>query len=107
MPQAMPQEPENSTEFNDLLTSAAEKGSEISDMVSSDEFRIEVESLSHENNQELPVFPDCDYRFMLKICDLSNPNSFFIDFISAQPPSSQKQDFKSDEKGKTVDLLYL
>ncbi|MBW0471986.1 hypothetical protein O181_011701 [Austropuccinia psidii MF-1] len=105
MPQAIPQAPENSAEFNDLSISAADTGSEISDMVSSHELCIEVESLSHENNQDPPVRPDCDYRFLLNICDLSNPNSFFIAFISAQPPRSQKLDFKSYEKEKTVEFL--
>ncbi|MBW0473626.1 hypothetical protein O181_013341 [Austropuccinia psidii MF-1] len=51
-----------------LGTSAPENGSEISDMVSSHELRIEVET-----------------------------------FVSAQPPSSQKPNFKSYEKEKTVE----
>ncbi|MBW0493954.1 hypothetical protein O181_033669 [Austropuccinia psidii MF-1] len=83
MPQAMLQVPENSTEFNDLLTSGAETGSESSDMVSSHELGIEVESQSHENNQDPPVCPDCDYRLILNICALSNAKIFLIAFVSA------------------------
>ncbi|MBW0541812.1 hypothetical protein O181_081527 [Austropuccinia psidii MF-1] len=48
MPQPLPRTPGNSTEFNELQTSAPESGSEISDMVSSHELGIEVESLAHE-----------------------------------------------------------
>ncbi|MBW0564619.1 hypothetical protein O181_104334 [Austropuccinia psidii MF-1] len=52
-------------------------------MVSSYELGIEVESLEHESNADPPVLPES--------------------FISAQPPSSQKPDFKSYEKEKTVE----
>ncbi|MBW0564574.1 hypothetical protein O181_104289 [Austropuccinia psidii MF-1] len=79
----MAQTPGNSTEFNERPTSAPESGSEISDMASSRELEIEVESQSHEYNQDPPVLPDS--------------------FISAQPPSSQKLNFKSYEKEKTVE----
>ncbi|MBW0586439.1 hypothetical protein O181_126154 [Austropuccinia psidii MF-1] len=48
-------------------------------MVSSRELGIEVESQSHEDNQDPPVLPDC------------------------QPPSSQKPNFKSYEKENTVE----
>ncbi|MBW0466227.1 hypothetical protein O181_005942 [Austropuccinia psidii MF-1] len=48
-------------------------------MVSSHELGIEVESQSHENNKDTPVLPE------------------------SQPPSSQKQNFKSYEKEKTVE----
>ncbi|MBW0473305.1 hypothetical protein O181_013020 [Austropuccinia psidii MF-1] len=44
----MPQTLANSTEFHEKTTSAPESGSEISDMVSSHEIGIEVESLAHE-----------------------------------------------------------
>ncbi|MBW0512328.1 hypothetical protein O181_052043 [Austropuccinia psidii MF-1] len=98
----MPQPPGNSTEFNELKTSAPESGSEISDMVSSDELGIEVERLTLENNQDPPVLPECEHTFMLNICYLSKPDSFFRAFISAQPPSSQKQNLKRYENGKTV-----
>ncbi|MBW0532929.1 hypothetical protein O181_072644, partial [Austropuccinia psidii MF-1] len=69
----------NSTEFNEQPTSAPESGIEISDMASSHELGIEVESQSHEDNQDPPVLPEC------------------------QPPSSQKPNFKSYEKEKTVE----
>ncbi|MBW0525441.1 hypothetical protein O181_065156 [Austropuccinia psidii MF-1] len=75
----MPQTPGNSTEFNEQRTSAPESGSEISDMVSSHELSIEVESQSHENNQDPPVLQE------------------------SQPPSSQKPNFKSYEKEKNVE----
>ncbi|MBW0574624.1 hypothetical protein O181_114339 [Austropuccinia psidii MF-1] len=75
----MAQAPGNSTEFNELPTSAPESGSEISDMASSRELGIEVESQSHEDNQDPPVLPE------------------------SQPPSSQKPNFKSYEKEKTVE----
>ncbi|MBW0517628.1 hypothetical protein O181_057343 [Austropuccinia psidii MF-1] len=78
----MAQTPGNSTEFNERPTSAPESGSEISDMASSRELGIEVESQSHEDNQDPPVLPES--------------------LISAQPPSSQKHNFKSYEKEKTV-----
>ncbi|MBW0472019.1 hypothetical protein O181_011734 [Austropuccinia psidii MF-1] len=74
----MPQTPGYSTEFNEQRTSAPESGGEISDMVSSSELGIEVESQSHENNQDPPVVPE------------------------SQPQSSQKPNFKSYEKEKTV-----
>ncbi|MBW0478307.1 hypothetical protein O181_018022 [Austropuccinia psidii MF-1] len=73
MPKLLPQTPGNSTEFNELKTSAPESGSEISDMVSSHELGIEVESLAHET------------------------------FLSAHPPSSHKPNFKSYEKEKIVE----
>ncbi|MBW0527551.1 hypothetical protein O181_067266 [Austropuccinia psidii MF-1] len=69
----------NSTDFNERPTSSPESGSEISDMASSGELGMEVESQSHEGNQDLPVLPEC------------------------QPPSSQKTNFESYEKEKTVE----
>ncbi|MBW0534631.1 hypothetical protein O181_074346 [Austropuccinia psidii MF-1] len=69
----------NSTELNELQNSAPESGSEMSDMVSSNELGIEVESLENENNQDPPVLTE------------------------AQPPSSQKPNLKSYEKEKTVE----
>ncbi|MBW0480426.1 hypothetical protein O181_020141, partial [Austropuccinia psidii MF-1] len=75
----MAQTPGNSTEFNEQPTSAPESGSEISDMASSCELGIEVESQSHEDNQDPPVLPE------------------------SQPPCSQKPNFKSHEKEKTVE----
>ncbi|MBW0537203.1 hypothetical protein O181_076918 [Austropuccinia psidii MF-1] len=83
MLQPLPQTLGNSTEFNELQTSAPESGSEISDMVSSPELEIEVESLEHESNPDPPVLPES--------------------FISAQHPGSQKPNFKSYEKGNTVE----
>ncbi|MBW0462662.1 hypothetical protein O181_002377 [Austropuccinia psidii MF-1] len=70
----MPQTPGNPTKFNKLQTSASGSGSEITDMVSSKELGIEVESLAHENNQDPPVLPE------------------------SQPPSSQKLNLKRYEK---------
>ncbi|MBW0575308.1 hypothetical protein O181_115023 [Austropuccinia psidii MF-1] len=99
----MAQTLENSTEFNELQTSAPQSRSEISDMVSSHDLGIEVESLSHESNPDPPVLPKCENRFILNICSLSKPNTFVIAFISAQCPSSQKPNFKSYEKEKTVE----
>ncbi|MBW0480815.1 hypothetical protein O181_020530 [Austropuccinia psidii MF-1] len=99
----MPQTPGNSTEFNELQTSAAESGSEISDMGSSHELGIEVETLAHVSNPDPPVLPECEYRFILNICNLPKPDSFVIAFISAQPPSPQKLNFKSYKKEKTVE----
>ncbi|MBW0487264.1 hypothetical protein O181_026979 [Austropuccinia psidii MF-1] len=99
----MPQTMGNSAEFNELQISAPESGSEISDMVSSNELGIEVESLAHESNPDPPVLPECEHRFILNICNLSKPDSFVIAFISAQPPSSQKTNLKSYEKEKTVE----
>ncbi|MBW0560221.1 hypothetical protein O181_099936 [Austropuccinia psidii MF-1] len=75
----MPQTPVNSTEFYELQNSAPESGSEISDMVSSNELGIGVESLSQENNQDPPVI------------------------LESQLPSSQKPNFKSYEQEKTVE----
>ncbi|MBW0584815.1 hypothetical protein O181_124530 [Austropuccinia psidii MF-1] len=75
----MPQTLANSTEFHEKTTSAPGNGSEISDMVSSHELGIEVESLEHESNPYPPVVPE------------------------SQPPSSQKTNFKSYEKEKTVE----
>ncbi|MBW0527886.1 hypothetical protein O181_067601 [Austropuccinia psidii MF-1] len=57
-----------------------ESGSETSDMVSSHELGIEVESLSHESNPDTPVLPE------------------------SHPSSSQKPNFKSYEKEKTAEL---
>ncbi|MBW0589341.1 hypothetical protein O181_129056, partial [Austropuccinia psidii MF-1] len=58
MPQPLPQTPRDSTEFNELQTSAPESGSETSDMVSSHELGIEVEILAHESNPDPPVLPE-------------------------------------------------
>ncbi|MBW0480670.1 hypothetical protein O181_020385 [Austropuccinia psidii MF-1] len=103
MPQPPLQTPGNSTELNELQTSAPESGSEISDMVRSHELGIEVESLEHESSPDPPVLPECEHRFILNICSLSKPDTFVIAFISAQPPRSQKPNFKSYEKEKTVE----
>ncbi|MBW0521305.1 hypothetical protein O181_061020 [Austropuccinia psidii MF-1] len=72
-------------------------------MVSSHELDIEVESLAHESNPDPPVLQECEHTFILNIFSLSNPDAFVIAFISAQPPSSQKPNFKSYEKEKTVE----
>ncbi|MBW0475098.1 hypothetical protein O181_014813 [Austropuccinia psidii MF-1] len=103
MPQPLPRTPGSSTELNGLQTSATESGSEISDMVRSHELGIEVESLEHESNPDPSVLPECDHRFNLNICILSKPDTFVIAFISAQPPSSQKPNFKSYEKENTFE----
>ncbi|MBW0490101.1 hypothetical protein O181_029816 [Austropuccinia psidii MF-1] len=79
MPQPLPQTLGNSTEFNDLQTSAPESLSEISEMVSRHELGIQVESLAHEMNPDPPVL------------------------LESQPPSSQKPNFKTYEKEKTVE----
>ncbi|MBW0585571.1 hypothetical protein O181_125286 [Austropuccinia psidii MF-1] len=99
----MPQILANSTEFHEQTTSAPESGSEISDMVSSHELGIEVESLAHESNPDPPVLPEFEHRFILNICSISKTDTFVIAFISAQPPSSQKPNFKSYEKDNTVE----
>ncbi|MBW0495139.1 hypothetical protein O181_034854 [Austropuccinia psidii MF-1] len=72
-------------------------------MVSSHELGIEVESLADESNPDPPVLPECEHRLILNICSLSKPDTFVIAFISAQPPCSQKPNFKSYEKEKTVE----
>ncbi|MBW0484158.1 hypothetical protein O181_023873 [Austropuccinia psidii MF-1] len=72
-------------------------------MVSSHDLGIEVESLAHESNPDPPVLLECEYRFILNICSLSKPDTFVIAFLSALPPSSQKPDFKSYEREKTVE----
>ncbi|MBW0485215.1 hypothetical protein O181_024930 [Austropuccinia psidii MF-1] len=83
MPQPLPRTQGNSTEFNELQTSAPESGSEISDMVSSHELVFEVESLAHESNPDPPVLPE------------------------SQPLNSQKLDFISYEKENTVEPCVL
>ncbi|MBW0579019.1 hypothetical protein O181_118734 [Austropuccinia psidii MF-1] len=75
----MPQTPGNYTEFHEQRTSDQESGSEISDMVSSNELGIEVEIQSHGNNQDPPVLPE------------------------SHPPSSQKPNFKHYQKENTVE----
>ncbi|MBW0497036.1 hypothetical protein O181_036751 [Austropuccinia psidii MF-1] len=70
----MTQTPGNSTECNELPTSAPESGREISDKVSSRELGIEVESQSHEDNQDPPVLPECKYASILNISNLSKPD---------------------------------
>ncbi|MBW0553300.1 hypothetical protein O181_093015 [Austropuccinia psidii MF-1] len=99
----MPQTQGNSTEFNELQASSPESGSEISDMVSSNELGIEVESLAHESNPDLPVLPECEHRFMLNIFSLSKPDPFVIAFLSSHPVSSQKPNFENYEKENTVE----
>ncbi|MBW0468366.1 hypothetical protein O181_008081 [Austropuccinia psidii MF-1] len=79
----MQQTPRISTKLNQLLTSAPESRSGISDIDSSNELGIEVEGLAHENSQDPPVLQES--------------------FISPQPPSSQKPNLKSYEKEKTVE----
>ncbi|MBW0525747.1 hypothetical protein O181_065462 [Austropuccinia psidii MF-1] len=103
MPQPLPKTPGNSTEFNELQVSDPESGSEISDMVSSYELGIEVESLAPESNPDPPVLPEFEHTFFLNICGLSKPDTFVIAFISAQPLSSQKLNFTSYEKKNTVE----
>ncbi|MBW0522138.1 hypothetical protein O181_061853 [Austropuccinia psidii MF-1] len=103
MTQPLPRTPGNSTEFNELQTSAPDSGSEISGMVSSHELGIEVESLAHESNPDPLVLPECGHRFILNIFSLSKPDTFVIAFISAHPPSSQKPNFKSYKKENTVE----
>ncbi|MBW0556304.1 hypothetical protein O181_096019 [Austropuccinia psidii MF-1] len=73
----MPQTPQDSTELNEQRPPAPESGSEISDMVSSHELGIEVESQSHEKIK--------------------------IHQFLQNPPSPQKPNFKSYEKEKTVE----
>ncbi|MBW0587521.1 hypothetical protein O181_127236 [Austropuccinia psidii MF-1] len=75
----MAQTPGNSTQFNELPTSAPESGSEISDMASSCKLGIEVESQSHEDNKDTTVLPE------------------------SQPPTSLKPNLKSYEKEKSVE----
>ncbi|MBW0539022.1 hypothetical protein O181_078737 [Austropuccinia psidii MF-1] len=99
----MPKNPGNSTESNELKASAPESGSEISNMVSSHELGIEVEILAHESNPDPPVLPYCEHQGILNICSLPKPDTFVIGFILAQPPSSQKLNFKSCEKENTVE----
>ncbi|MBW0465761.1 hypothetical protein O181_005476 [Austropuccinia psidii MF-1] len=72
-------------------------------MVSSHELGIEIEILAHEINPDPPVLLECEHRFILNICSVSKPESSVIAFISAQPPSSQRLNFKSYEKEKTVE----
>ncbi|MBW0476588.1 hypothetical protein O181_016303 [Austropuccinia psidii MF-1] len=72
-------------------------------MVSSHELGIEVESLVYESNPDPPGLPEYGHRFILNICSLSKPDTFVIAFIKSQPPSSQKPNFKSYEKEKTVE----
>ncbi|MBW0557075.1 hypothetical protein O181_096790 [Austropuccinia psidii MF-1] len=73
----MAQTPGNSTEFNELSTSSPESGSEISDMASSRELGIDVESQSHIDDQDPPVLPECEYATILIISNLSK-----IDIVS-------------------------
>ncbi|MBW0573432.1 hypothetical protein O181_113147 [Austropuccinia psidii MF-1] len=72
-------------------------------MVRSHELGIEVEILAHESSSDPPVLPECEPRFFLNICSLSKPDTFVIASSSAQPPSSQKPNFKSYVKEKTVE----
>ncbi|MBW0460385.1 hypothetical protein O181_000100 [Austropuccinia psidii MF-1] len=103
MPQSIAKTQGNLTEFNELQTSIQERGSEISDMVCSNELGVELEkSLAHENNQDPPVLSECKHIFIWNIWNLSKPDSCFIAIFSAQPPSSQKPNLKSNEKEKTV-----
>ncbi|MBW0509878.1 hypothetical protein O181_049593 [Austropuccinia psidii MF-1] len=71
-------------------------------MVSSHELGIEVKSLANESNPDPPVLPECEHRFILNIGSLSKPDTFVASFLSAQPPSSQKPNFKRYEKENTV-----
>ncbi|MBW0513411.1 hypothetical protein O181_053126 [Austropuccinia psidii MF-1] len=70
----MAQTPQNSTDFNEEPTSAQESGSEISDMASTHELGMEVESQSHEDNQDPPVPSECEYASILNISNLSKPD---------------------------------
>ncbi|MBW0579851.1 hypothetical protein O181_119566 [Austropuccinia psidii MF-1] len=72
-------------------------------MVSSHELGIEVKRLAHESNPDPPVLPECEHRFIFNIFSLSKPDTFFIAFISSQPPSYQKPNFKIYENEKTVE----
>ncbi|MBW0563579.1 hypothetical protein O181_103294 [Austropuccinia psidii MF-1] len=70
----MAQTPGNSTEFHEQPTSAPESGSEISDMASSRELGMEVESQSHEDNQDPLVLPKFEYTSILNISNISKPD---------------------------------
>ncbi|MBW0488339.1 hypothetical protein O181_028054 [Austropuccinia psidii MF-1] len=99
----MPQTVGYSTSFNEPQTSSPESGSQISDIVSSHELGIEIESLAHEINPDPPVLPECEHRFILNIFNFFKTDNFVIDLNSAQYPSSQKQNFKSYERKKTFE----
>ncbi|MBW0539488.1 hypothetical protein O181_079203 [Austropuccinia psidii MF-1] len=103
MPQPLPQTLGNSTKSNEQQTSAPEGGSEISDMVSSHELGIGVESLAHESNTDPPVLPEYEHQFILHIFSLSKPDTFVIASNAAQPLSSQNPNFKIYKKEKTVE----
>ncbi|MBW0515668.1 hypothetical protein O181_055383 [Austropuccinia psidii MF-1] len=95
----MPQIPGNAKELNQLPTSASKNGSKISDMVSSNELGIEVESLVHENNQDPQFLPECEHKFMLNINNLSKPDfSHSLYFSSAFKLSKAK--FEKLSEGK-------
>ncbi|MBW0523813.1 hypothetical protein O181_063528 [Austropuccinia psidii MF-1] len=81
----MPQTVGDSPQCNELQTSSPECRSEISDMVSSHELGDKVESLSHEINTDQPVLPES--------------------FISAQPPSSQRPNFKPMRRKRLLNLV--
>ncbi|MBW0467598.1 hypothetical protein O181_007313 [Austropuccinia psidii MF-1] len=102
----MAQTPEDSTEFNELQTSAPDSGSKISDMVSSHQLGIEVKSLVHESNPDPTVLAECEHRFIFNIWNLSKPDSFVIGFVSAHPPSSHKPNFESYKKEKMLNLVH-
>ncbi|MBW0494521.1 hypothetical protein O181_034236 [Austropuccinia psidii MF-1] len=98
----MPQTPGNLTEFHEQSTSAPDSGNEVFDMVSSNELGIEVESQSHEKNQDPPVLPECEYTSILSI-GISQNLLLCHSLTSSQPPRSQKPNFKSYWKEKTVE----
>ncbi|MBW0480380.1 hypothetical protein O181_020095 [Austropuccinia psidii MF-1] len=82
----MPQTLSNSTEFHEQTTSAPESGSEISDMVSSCELGCEVESQSHEDNQDPPVLPEYAKDFQDQGDEMINVE---VGHIDNQPPHTE------------------
>ncbi|MBW0465102.1 hypothetical protein O181_004817 [Austropuccinia psidii MF-1] len=102
----MPQTLGNATEFNELQTVTPERGRKISDMVSSNELGIEVESLAHANNQDPPVFPECDKIINLEVNEGPPADKLYDETLPASPQNiqaSQERDkLKHDTMGQDM-----
>ncbi|MBW0475544.1 hypothetical protein O181_015259 [Austropuccinia psidii MF-1] len=84
----MPQALGNLIEFHEQTTSAPECGSEISNMVSSHELGIEVESLAHESNPDPPFLPEYsrqDYIMFRRKVEIISKEQFVSNIAQTIP----------------------
>ncbi|MBW0463871.1 hypothetical protein O181_003586 [Austropuccinia psidii MF-1] len=86
-----------STQLAQLSNFSPESGSEISDMDSSNELGIEVESLEPENNLDPPVLPEFEHKLIFNPPSSQNPNLKRYDKEKSVEPWALTEDVRQDE----------